>query len=66
MDRKGKLAIKCDLCIEKLKKGEKPACVVACTVGALEYKSIDKIVDEKEKKLAKNYLVVRKKKKSKG
>ena len=33
-DRK---VIKCDLCFERLQKGEKPACVVACPTGAITF-----------------------------
>jgi len=38
----GKVALKCDLCIERTKAGQEPACVEACPTGAL------KLVDEKE------------------
>lgn len=38
----GKVAVKCDLCIERTKAGQEPACVEACPTGAL------KLVDEKE------------------
>ncbi len=31
----GKFVIKCDLCIERLGRGERPACVEACPRGAL-------------------------------
>ena len=40
--RDGKAAVKCDLCIERTKAGEEPACVQACPTGAL------KLADEKE------------------
>lgn len=38
----GKAMVKCDLCIERTKAGQEPACVEACPTGAL------KLVDEKE------------------
>ena len=38
----GKVMLKCDLCIERTKAGQEPACVEACPTGAL------KLVDEKE------------------
>ena len=38
----GKVAVKCDLCIERTKAGLEPACVMACPTGAL------KLVEEKE------------------
>jgi carbon-monoxide dehydrogenase iron sulfur subunit len=40
--RDGKAVVKCDLCIERTKAGEEPACVEACPTGALE------LVEEKE------------------
>lgn len=53
MDTIRKKAIKCDLCFERTKRGEYPACVVACPTGALEFKSLDEISDDK----CKDYLV---------
>ncbi len=38
----GKIMIKCDLCFERTKAGEEPACVEACPTKALKF------VDEKE------------------
>jgi carbon-monoxide dehydrogenase iron sulfur subunit len=38
----GKIMVKCDLCFERTKMGEEPACVEACPTKAL------KLVDEKE------------------
>ena len=46
MDREGKWALKCDLCIERLERGETPACVQACHTGALTYKKADELTDE--------------------
>ena len=40
--RDGKAVVKCDLCIERTKAGQEPACVEACPTGAL------KLADEKE------------------
>jgi len=31
----GKVMLKCDLCIERTKSGQEPACVEACPTGAL-------------------------------
>jgi Fe-S-cluster-containing dehydrogenase component len=36
LDNDGKM-IKCDLCIDRLQKNEKPACVSACPVEALQF-----------------------------
>lgn len=33
----GKVALKCDLCIERLEVGEDPACVAACPTKALRF-----------------------------
>ena len=38
----GKIAVKCDFCIERTKAGQEPACVEACPTKALQ------LVDEKE------------------
>ncbi|NQT25185.1 4Fe-4S binding protein [candidate division KSB1 bacterium] len=37
MKSSGKGVLKCDLCIERLAKGQEPACVVACPTHALVY-----------------------------
>ena len=39
--------IKCDQCFERLKRGEPPACTESCLTKALEFKSIDEIVEKK-------------------
>ncbi len=36
MSSDGKSVIKCDLCIERLDRGEQPACVEACPTGSLQ------------------------------
>jgi len=40
MNKATKKAIKCDLCIERTKKGEDPACVIACPTKALQFKTL--------------------------
>jgi len=42
VSRDGKVVVKCDLCIERTKAGQEPACVEACPTRAL------KLVDEKD------------------
>jgi len=37
----GRAVIKCDMCGERLKKGEEPACVEACITGALRLVSLE-------------------------
>jgi carbon-monoxide dehydrogenase iron sulfur subunit len=44
MSRDGKAALKCDLCIERLKEGQQPACVEACHTGALRFGEITEAV----------------------
>jgi len=46
MDREGKWALKCDLCIERLERGEIPACAQACHTGALTYRKPEELSDE--------------------
>ena len=53
MSREGKAVTKCDLCFERLNKGEYPACVQGCPTGALQFKSIE----EATAKERKEYLV---------
>jgi anaerobic carbon-monoxide dehydrogenase iron sulfur subunit len=47
MDEDSKAIIKCDQCFERLERGEVPACVEACPVAALEFKSQDEVVTDK-------------------
>jgi Fe-S-cluster-containing hydrogenase component 2 len=37
MDREGKIVLKCDQCIDRMKEGLLPACVSGCPTGALEW-----------------------------
>jgi len=55
MDEKRKKVVKCDFCIERLKKGEKPACVVACPTHALKFMLLDETTKEKRTKYLVNY-----------
>lgn len=41
ISREAKAMIKCDLCIERTKAGEPPACVAACPTGAIEHVELD-------------------------
>ena len=72
---KGKKAIKCNLCIERLKKDEIPACVSSCPTGVFEFKPIKEKKDKKflvifskkeQEKLAKNRKISPPKPKKKG
>jgi carbon-monoxide dehydrogenase iron sulfur subunit len=48
-----KVVVKCDLCIERTKAGQEPACVEACPTKAL------KLVDEKDLAASKRRLAAR-------
>jgi carbon-monoxide dehydrogenase iron sulfur subunit len=50
LDREGKLITKCDLCYERLKLNEKPACVEGCPTKALKFMTMDEIIKEKKDK----------------
>ncbi|HOK40939.1 MAG TPA: 4Fe-4S binding protein [bacterium] len=40
-ETKNSVLTKCDLCIERLKEGEEPACVGTCPTGALQFIDIE-------------------------
>ena len=48
VNREGKVIIKCDLCLEKLEKGEQPACVQACPTKALKLLSPEEVAKLKK------------------
>ncbi|MCK4419347.1 4Fe-4S dicluster domain-containing protein [Candidatus Aerophobetes bacterium] len=50
MNREGKAAIKCDLCLERVKMGKQPACVEACPTGVLSFVKIEEVIKEKKRK----------------
>jgi len=54
-NREGKAVIKCDLCRERLEKGEEPACVYACPTKALKFVEPEKISKEKKRKFLTEY-----------
>ena len=54
-----KIALKCDLCIERIQENEAPACVNACPTGALKIKTIfsqPDLVGQKQQGLPKNKI----------
>lgn len=61
MDKAGTTIIKCDLCIDRLRKDELPACVNGCPTKALKFISIDEHISEKRKRSAEKFLVEYKK-----
>jgi len=51
------VAIKCDHCVDRQRRGEIPACVEACKVGALVFGDINELVKTARTELAKRVSV---------
>ena len=45
-EEEARKAAKCDQCIERLDRGELPACVSACPTGALIFRTLDELGEE--------------------
>ena len=58
LDSQGKGIIKCDLCLEKLKKDELPACVEGCPTAAIKFKLSSELSAELRKKAGKDLVVI--------
>ena len=56
LSKDGKAIIKCDLCIERLREGEDPACVQSCPTGALQFKSIAEVTEKVGKNVLERFL----------
>lgn len=52
----GRLIEKCDLCIDRLKDGQEPACIIACPTCTLEFKEVEKVAADTRKKLPAKFL----------
>lgn len=50
----GKVALKCDLCIDRVKSGEEPACVAACPTGAMQFPTIEELTRRRREAAARN------------
>jgi carbon-monoxide dehydrogenase iron sulfur subunit len=59
--RDGKAAVKCDMCIERTKAGQEPACVEACPTKALMMCSEKELTADKRKKIARELVLLTKK-----
>jgi carbon-monoxide dehydrogenase iron sulfur subunit len=44
----GRSVIKCDQCTERVAEGELPACVSACPTHALQFKTVEEVLEEKK------------------
>lgn len=51
-NEKSKKPVKCDLCIEKVEKGEQPVCVQACGMRALKYADVNTIGAKSQERAA--------------
>jgi len=56
LNREGKAALKCDLCIERLEEGQEPACVEACQTGALRFGEVSEEVRRNREKAARRLV----------
>jgi carbon-monoxide dehydrogenase iron sulfur subunit len=48
LDEDSHAIVKCDQCAENLHRGNFPACVISCPTGALEFKNINEVLQEKK------------------
>ena len=56
ISRDGKAVTKCDLCIERTKMGEEPACVEACPTKALKLASEEELAAERRRAAARELV----------
>lgn len=52
MMRDGRAVVKCDLCIERTKADQEPACVEACPTGALRFVEEEELAAVKRRRTA--------------
>ena len=53
----GKVMVKCDLCFERAKQGQEPACVEACPTKALKFADEKELINKKRQKAAKEFVL---------
>jgi len=58
LDTDSKNAVKCDMCINRLKEGKEPACVENCALSALIYGDLEELESEHDKEIARKILKV--------
>jgi carbon-monoxide dehydrogenase iron sulfur subunit len=54
--RDGKAVVKCDLCIERTRAGQEPACIAACPTRALELAEEGELAADKRKRTARGLV----------
>jgi anaerobic carbon-monoxide dehydrogenase iron sulfur subunit len=52
------VAVKCDNCIERQKKGRQPACVETCKVGALQFGDVNELAKKARSRLGRSISVI--------
>ncbi len=60
IDLASRVLVKCDMCLERVRRGELPACVEACPTGALVYGTIDDVMRVKREEFFNIYYSARK------
>ena len=53
----GKVMIKCDLCIERAKQGQEPACVEACPTKAIKFADERELVKSKRQNVVSEFVL---------
>lgn len=53
----GKVMVKCDLCFERAKQGQEPACVEACPTKALKFAEERELIKNKRQKTASEFVL---------
>jgi carbon-monoxide dehydrogenase iron sulfur subunit len=56
MDHEGRVAQKCDMCIQKFQEGLEPVCVQVCPRGALSLKPIEEAITEVRRRTAEQVI----------
>ncbi len=56
LSRSGGVVTKCDLCIERLKEGEEPACVEGCPTNALQFMTVEEVSEKKKEESQRELL----------
>lgn len=54
--KQGRAAMKCDMCIERIEKGQDPACIEACPTKALALVTVEEITKTRRKQASKELI----------